>query len=358
VRILSRYFLVSYLTLFAVILLTSLLAIAIIEVLLHFDAVLEHRDGFAGVATYVLVRVPSYYLRALIPVSSFAAAFLCTGLSARRQEVMALKTGGISPHRVILPLLVASILLSGATLLLNESAVLGASRAFSHLDRENDETTFRQGSFWYHRGDVIYNIGEADRESRTLSGVHVYELSPEGRLLRSIGAKSVEIQEDRRWRLLDVTYRTFDPESPNAAPRVEHSDESMLEMAERRNAALLDVDASRLSLPDLGEYIRARAHEGRDVERYRTLLHARVTDPLGVVLFALLAIPIGLGVERTRSLSGQALLGVAVVGIFYALRSAGATIAAGGAIPAALPPWLLLGAFGGVGVWRLATIPR
>jgi LPS export ABC transporter permease LptG len=358
VRILTRYFLVSYLTLFAVILLTSLLAIAIIEVLLHFDAVLEHRDGFAGVATYVLVRVPSYYLRALIPVSSFAAAFLCTGLSARGLEVMALKTGGISPHRVILPLLLASALLSGATFLVNESAVLGAARALTHLDRESDETTFRQGSFWYHRGDVIYNISEADRESRTLSGVHVYELSPEGRLMRSIRAESVEIQEDRRWRLRDATYRTFDPESPSAPPRVEHRNESMLEVAERRNSALLDADASRLSLPDLSEYIAARAREGRDVERYRSLLHVRLTDPLGVVLFTLLAIPIGLGVERSRSLSGQALLGVAVVGGFYALRSAGAIIAAGGAVPAALPPWLLFAAFGGIGVWRLATIPR
>jgi lipopolysaccharide export system permease protein len=358
VRILSRYFLVSYLTLFAVILLTSLLAITVIEVLLHFDHVLEHRGGFAGVATYVLVRVPAYYLRELIPVSSFAAAFLCLGISARGREVMALKAGGISPHCVIVPLLVASALLSAGTLLVNESAVLGATRAFSHLERDNDEITFRRGSFWYHRGDAIYNVREADRESRTLSGVHVYELSPEGRLVRSITADSVEVQDGRRWRLLDATFRTFDPESPSAPPRVEHSEESILVVAERRNAALLDADASQLSLLDLREYIRARVREGRDVERYRSMFHLRVSDPLAVVLFALLAIPIGLGVERTRSLSGQALLGVAIVAVFYALRTAGAAIGAGGAVPAALPPWLLLAAFGGVGVWRLATIPR
>jgi lipopolysaccharide export system permease protein len=358
VRILSRYFLVSYLTLFAVILLTSLLAITVIEVLLHFDDVLEHRDGFAGVATYLLVRVPSYYLRELIPVSSFAAAFLCMGLSARGREVMALKAGGISPHRVVVPLLVASTLLAGATHLVNEGAVLDAERAFSRLDRDDDEISFRGGSFWYHRGDVIYNISEADRESRTLSGVHVYELSPEGRLLRSIRADSVEIQDGRRWRLLDATFLSFDPETPSAPPRIERREESILEVADRRNAALLDADAAMLSLPDLKEYIRARVREGREVQRYRSMFHVRLTDPLTVILFVLLAIPIGLGVERTRSLSGQALVGVAIVGVFYALRTAGATIAAGGAVPAALPPWLLLAGFGGVGIWRLATIPR
>lgn len=357
-RILSRYFLVSYLTLFSVILGATLLVIAVVEVLLHFDDVLEYRDGFAGVATYVLVRIPSYYLRALIPVSSFAAAFLCVGLAARGREVMALKAGGISPHRVLLPLLAASLLLSGVTLLVNETAVLGAARTLARFDRGDDGISFRRGSFWYHRGNVIYNVGDADRESRTLSGVRVYELSPQGRLVRSIRADSAEIQDGPRWRLLDATVRTFDPDSPSAPPRVERARESILEVAEPGDAALLEADASTLSLPDLRAYIRARADEGHDVERPRTMLHVRMTEPLGVALFALLAIPIGLGVERSRSLARQALLGLGVVALFYALRTAGATVAAGGAIPPAAAPWLLFVGFAGFGAFRLATIPR
>lgn len=357
-RILSRYFLVSYLTLFAAILLISMLAIVIIEVLLHFDDVLDHRDGFAGAATYLLLRVPSYYLRDLIPVASFAAAFFGLGLPARWREVTALKAGGISPHRVAFPVLIAAAGLSGAALVVNETLVMTASRLWNRLERDEDEISFRRGSFWYHRGDVIYNVTEADRASRTLSGVSVYELTPEGRLRRSIWAEKVEIRPDSRWRLQDATLRTFDPEAPDAPPRVERAEETVLEVAGRRDLALLSADAATLSLWNLRDYIEARGREGRDTSRYRALLHARLADPLTVLLFALLALPLGLAVERTRSLAFGALQGIAIVGAFYTVRTLATLFAAGGLVPAAASPWLLLGAFAGAGAWRFARVPR
>lgn len=356
-RILSRYFLVTYLTFFATILLTSTLAITVIEVLLHFDDVLDQRGGFAGIATYLLLRIPSYYLRDLIPVASFAAAFFGLGLPARWHEITALKAGGISPQRIAVPVLAAAAALSAVALAVNETLVLDASRVWNRLDRGEDEIAFRRGSFWYHRGDVIYNVSEADRASRTLTGVNVYELSPEGRLRRSIRAEHVEIQPDRRWRLRDATLRVFDPDHPEAPPRIERSEETILEVAGRRHLALLNADASTLSLPDLRQYIEARAREGRDPTRYRAMLHARLADPLSVLLFALLAIPLGLAVERTRSLALCALQGIAVVGAFYTIRTLASMLAAGGLGPPG-GPWILLAGFGGLGAWRFARVPR
>ena len=72
-RIISRYFLTSYLKWFALILFSSIAAIAVIEIMLHFESVLEHRDGPMGFATYLLLRLPSYYFRDLVPVACVAA---------------------------------------------------------------------------------------------------------------------------------------------------------------------------------------------------------------------------------------------------------------------------------------------
>jgi len=74
VRILSRHFLASYLKLFAVILFSSTIAITVIEMMLNFESVLEHRNGRMGIATYLLLRIPSYYFRDLMPIACFAAA--------------------------------------------------------------------------------------------------------------------------------------------------------------------------------------------------------------------------------------------------------------------------------------------
>ncbi|MCU0668694.1 MAG: LptF/LptG family permease, partial [Myxococcota bacterium] len=92
--------------------------------------------------------------------------------------------------------------------------------------------------------------------------------------------------------------------------------------------------------------------------RAEALLHERVSDPLTSFLFALLAIPLGLRAERTRSLALPALQGVALVFAFLMVREYGGTLATEGVTAAASTPWVILAAFtlyGAITLWR---VPR
>jgi lipopolysaccharide export system permease protein len=358
VRILSRHFLWSYLNLYVTILFASMIAIVIVELLLNFDQIMDDHAGFSGVTTYLFLRLPTYYFRDLIPVTSFAAAFFCVGLAGRAREVTAIKSGGISPQRMVVPILAAATVISLATLVLDETLVLYAMREWNRRENPGEEVTFRRGSFWYHRGDTIYNVREADRESKTLRGVRVFETDPRGRLGRSFRADIVRIDEDHRWHFQDTTVRTFDPSRPSAAPVVEHRKETVLAVAAERDLALLDAGARTLSLFELGEYIRARSNEGRETARYREMLFARLADPLAVLVFALLAIPLGLAAEQKRSLASAAVVGIAILGLFFTARTAASMVAAGGLAAAAFGPWLVLVAFAGFGAVRFARSPR
>jgi lipopolysaccharide export system permease protein len=358
VRILSRHFLTSYLNLYVTILFASMIAILIVELLLNFDEIMEDHAGFAGVATYLFLRLPTYYFRDLIPVSSFAATFFCVGLAARSREVTAVKTGGVSPQWMVVPILSAATVISLAALVVDETLVLSTTRAWNRLENSGEEITFRRGSFWYHRGDTIYNVREADRKSKTLHGVRVFETSPRGRLHQSIRAEVVSVDENHGWHLQNATIRTFDPSRPTAPPIVEHREETVLAVAAERDLALLDARARTLSLLELGEYIRARSNEGRDTARYREMLYARLADPLSVLVFALIAIPLGLAVEQSRSLAAAAVVGIATLGVFYTARTAASMVAAGGLASAAFGPWVVLAAFAGFGAVRFARVPR
>ena len=88
-RILSRRFLASYLGFYAGILRASVLVIAIIEMRVNRERALEFQRGAQGVVTYLLLRLPSYYLPYLVPVTSFAAAFLAVGLAALAAGLLA-----------------------------------------------------------------------------------------------------------------------------------------------------------------------------------------------------------------------------------------------------------------------------
>jgi len=100
VRILSRRFLASYLSLFAITLAIMTTIAIIFETLVDFDKIVEHRNAAGGVFPYLFLRIPSLYLRDLIPLASFAAAFLCLGGAARANEITAAKAGGIPPRSV------------------------------------------------------------------------------------------------------------------------------------------------------------------------------------------------------------------------------------------------------------------
>ena len=104
-RILSRYFVARFLALFFATLFASTLAIVIVEMLLNLDDMLKGQSGPAGALGYLFLRIPSYYLRDLIPISTFVAAFFSVGLAASWRETIAFKAGGISPHRVAIPIL-------------------------------------------------------------------------------------------------------------------------------------------------------------------------------------------------------------------------------------------------------------
>ncbi|HEX5065786.1 MAG TPA: LptF/LptG family permease [Myxococcota bacterium] len=358
-RILSRRFLASYLGFYAGILVASILVIAIIEMMVNMERALEFQRGAQGVVTYLLLRLPSYYLPYLVPVTSFAAAFLAVGLAARAQEILAAKAGGIRPQRIALPLLCAAALLSAAALLVFETVVRESGSAFAAA-RQGDPNArlfSSKGTFWYHHGRFLYNVRDADRATRTLHDVRVYERDDAGRLRRSIFASRARIDAQEQWELLDATVRSFDGTDMAAAPRVERLARTVLPVASQSDLALLDADAGTLPLPELRAYVEAMERSGRESTRYRALLHARMTEPITVLLFAGLAIPVGLAVERSRSLAVAALQGVALVALYYALQGTAQVLAAGGVAAAVPAPWVLLGVFSAFAVWRLFRVP-
>src|SRR6185503_20218239 len=106
------------------------LIIALVEMMVNFEHAIDFGAGIAGVASYLFLRLPSYYLPLLLPVGSFGASFLCLGLPARAREILAAKTSGIPPARMAAPVLVTAAALSLLALVLNETVVLDAARRF------------------------------------------------------------------------------------------------------------------------------------------------------------------------------------------------------------------------------------
>jgi len=357
-RILSRYLLSRFLSWFALILAVLTMGVTMAEMLLHLDSLVGTTDGFGGALRFLAVKVCAYYLPLLIPIASFAATFMTLGLAARWLEVTAIKAGGVSPVRAAVPLLAAAAALSAGTLAVNETLVIRSERAWrQHLSGAEGEIEFRRGSFWHSTGRYIYNVGDADPQTRTLHALHIFEMNEEGRLVRRIDASVAQVTEEGL-HLFDATEFHFDPVSPTTPPQKRWIREVRLETGSASSQPLLEADAATLSLPNLFQFIAQRASGGGDIARFRAALHERLSDPFVVLLLALLAIPFALRVEQTRSLAVPALQGVVVLLVFFSFRSGGALVAASGPLAAVLIPWAILLSFAAAGAWRFTRVAR
>lgn len=358
-RILTRYLIARFLSSFVLFLIVSSATIAMVEIMLNLGDMLQRDTGLRGIASYLFLRLPAYYLRDLIPTVAFAAAFFTLGSAARGLEILAVKAGGLSPHRIAAPLLGVGLALSAVAFVVNETITLEATRRWNQRDSGAHPISFRRGSFWYHRGRTIYNIAGADPETSTLRGVRIYELGDDGRLLRSIEAERATVSSGDHWRFHAPRIRSFDPDDIERAPiSTQHQGELGLDLGEGSGPALMSADLASLSLDDLRQLIAQQRQNGREPSRPQALLHARLADPFATLLFVLAAIPLGIRVEkaRGRGMTLSALYGIAIVAAFFSFRSVADTLTMGGLVAPSPAPWLLLAAFAGFGAWRYAEM--
>ena len=121
---------------------------------------------------------------------------------------------------------------------------------------------------------------------------------------------------------------------------------------------IADSTTGQLSLLQLREQIEWRAREGRSDLRQRVAFHSRLAMPLTVLLFAWLAIPLGMSVERTRSMAGSGLLAIGVLALFQTTWRTNALLADNGFAFAAAGPWAALAAFAALGAWLFSRALR
>jgi len=356
VSVLSRYLLIRFVTTFVGVLVALTVLTSVVELLADLGDIVGSSSGFLDAWITLILRIPHKHLPIVIPASAFAAAYLSIGTAARGNEILAMKAGGVSPLRVLVPVLIAGAVISGLALLVNETVAVRAREASRRLDDDGGEVTFRRGSFWYHKGHTIYNVRDADPAARALLDIAIFEMDDRGRLLRTIQAARATVGEAGRWHLANAVMRGFDPADASAPSTYEKIADAEIDLPDKK--ALLDVGVFSLSIAELREYRDQQESGDTESVRAEALLQERVTGPLASLVFVALALPLALRVERTRSLAVPALQGVAAIFLFYMMRQYGRTLAIQGVTSAAFTHWVILAGFLAVGAWQIWRTPR
>jgi LPS export ABC transporter permease LptG len=354
VRIVSRYLLAQFVGS------TVVVFFGILALWLGADTLLNI-DELAGDPRAVFLRLAVHGLELLplaIPIAAVVGVVWSLTRAARHREITAIRCGGVPLRAVLLPIAFACAL-GAVALVWVEDRLLVPTRERAIAARELAESGGRgrpmraNGRYWYASGSSVFSAQAWVPERSTFQGVSIFELDERHAIRRRIDADEVRHVEGSTWEILDA--RVFDFASPEIAIRHEPS--------LRADLGIGQEQLSRSAAPLGALPLRALASEmsrETDVERrasYAVAFHARLAQPLSILVLVLFAIRFAIGdTERGDSLARALLWSLAVTAGFWVCWTLALIAGRSAAVAAPIPIWLVTTAFLAAGIARFRAI--
>ncbi len=323
-----------------------------------------------GVSLGVLARLLFYRLPDLLvfslPVATLFAIFLALGRLGHDRELVALQAGGFSLKRLIVPLLIAGLLVSGLTLLLEDSLAPWGTHQYWNLMRrlylQRSVLLIQDNTFFKGPEQRFFYVRHYDAQRKLLEGVLIYDLSgtlaaPElGRAYPQVISAKEASWNGQIWLLRQGTIYAFDA----AGKLVFHDSFQSMKINvgnDLRGLFLEQRTPQEMSLSELSARIAALRRNSLAAQSLVVTYQSKLAIPLAAFVFALFGAPLSLLFgPRGRALG--IVLSFLLVNLYAGLLVWVELLGKRQVLPPALAPWLPNLVFTLVGLYLFMLVGR
>jgi lipopolysaccharide export system permease protein len=318
----------------------------------------EHAPLVAAIQ-YFLWDMPQYLLL-VIPMAMLLGSLLAMQRLSGESEITAMKAGGISLYRIVLPLAAIGLVVSLLALLVQEAFVPLA----------NDQAAYIREAVIKHLSPVAGNLtvvtalpgggkqvtiaGGIDAQSASLLNVTVIRYDDKQRLQQLIMSRSAQYDAPS-WTFHDATTYAF--VDGNVSGTLE-SPVLQIDIGERPNQIAKRTasisDPEELSRAEIMEALAGHSLSEGQRRSFLATYEAKLARPFASLVFILIAVPLGMRPVRGGGGTGLGFgLAVAIVFIYYVIATICLSI--GGIAPwlAGLAAWFPNALFSMVGLGLL-----
>ncbi len=234
----------------------------------------------------------------LAPLATLVATLVSLAILAKNNEVIALKASGISLYRLVLPLLLAGLLVSGGLFLLDDTYLPYANQRQDALRNEIKgrpaQTYFEPAHQWiFGENSKIYNYELFDSDRQLFGGLNVFELDPATFQMRRriFATRATWEPTENLWILTGGWVRDFG--SDGQVVRYEpFKATTMPELTEPPSYFRREVRQSfQMNWRQLDEYIKSLSQAGFDTARLSVQWHKKFAFPLIAAIIVFLGAP-------------------------------------------------------------------
>jgi len=319
----------------------------------------------------ILCKLP-WILGFTFPMSMLLGTLLCFGRLSTDSEIVAMRAGGVSFQRLVAPIFLCALLVSLATILLNETLIPAGLQAERRTLENLSQAAGRPVP------DKVFTVREsALRGTRLVVYAETFDLRHKEmsgiRILGFQGNQSFVVQarravwRDRDWHLSDGRIWLLEEteERPifsshfreKGSLDVRIGDEALALTKTPEEIARDTAEPKELTLRDLRRRVKdleATGEAPRKIAPFRMEFHYRLAIPFTSLLFAFVGAPLGARPRRTTNSLAFG-MSVAIIFLYYILWHALGYWGKAGVLSPLLAAWapnLIMASLGLYLVWR------
>jgi len=319
------------------------------------DDFMESQLPLSKAASFFLFKSP-FIIAQITPVGILLAVLVVYGLMSKNNEIIALKSSGVSLYALLKPTLTigvgASVLLFGLSEVVVPLTMGKANRIWLQEVRKETAVTSRSHNIWIKGPRRITNIKYFNPADQTIAGIVLYRFDDRFKLVQRIDARAGRFV-DEHWVLEDVMEQVWEPETDTYRTGLHAEKEQPLDFM----PADLDRVAKKseeMSIFELARYITRVEAEGYDATAYRVDFHGKVAFPLVCIVLCLAGTGLALrGKLRREGMALSITYGLGIAFLYWIFYSFSISLGYGEMLPPFLAAWAANFVFWCFGVWAL-----
>lgn len=313
----------------------------IVEFFNKADNFMEAGLPISRLIRYLQLKLPQIITQ-ITPVGILLAILIAFGLMNKNNEIIALKSGGISIYYLLRPVLTIAVFVSILLFCLSEIIVpitISKANKIWLMEVKNIPTmTSKQKNIWIKGHRAIYFIQYFNPQNRSISGVILNFFDNEFKLARRVDANrglyvkgkwvfydSMEQVLDRETEIYNVQFHTQKVEDVDFLP------EDLMRAFKK---------SEEMNIAELFIYTREVESEGYDATTFRVDFHARFAYPVLSIIVCILGIGIAVKRKSREGPSVSIAFGAVLVFLYWVFHSFCLSLGYGGMLPPVISAWI------------------
>jgi lipopolysaccharide export system permease protein len=338
----------------------------VVDLLEHLDSFLDKKTPLKFILLYYVNYLPQI-IKLITPIAMLLSSLFTMGRLSTLSELTAMQTGGMSIHRILLPLLMFGAVMSATQVYFDGWVVPKANRLKADIEQKYLGKGRTETSLYnvYVRDTPARNliIRYYDDVSKTGSNLTSEEYSSETRprLVRRIDAATFSFDTAKGvWKLAKAFEHLFLPDTGASRTQsplqkdVFQKDFLQMDLHEyyelRTNTTprllmQLQRNTDELTFPELHEFINVSERGGKDVRQQRINYFAEYALPFANFIVMLFGVPISGGGQRKAGLALEITTAIVIAFLYMACIQIGKALGMASGVSPLLTAWIPHGIF-------------